>query len=175
MVPTKQCAASVAAFVLIVAGAAFGSAARAADPDIPAPPNSRVAREVQAGGAQVYGCRQTPDGTYAWTLIGPDAVLIDADGTTFGTHAAGPTWTAADGSAITADGTHPVVVVKRPGSVPALLLNVNSSTGTGALTGVRFVRRWDTEGGVAPATGCDAAHANARVAVHYSAVYTFYR
>ena len=175
MVSHKRYAASLAAVILLVGAGALRGPARAADPDIPAPPNTTVAREVQAGGAQVYGCRQAPDGTYGWTLIGPDAVLVDADGTTFGTHGAGPTWTAADGSSIKADGAHPVVVVKRSASVPALLLNVTSSTGTGALSGVRFVRRWDTEGGVAPATGCDASNANAHVAVHYSAIYTFYR
>src|SRR5579884_103247 len=100
---------------------------------------------------------------------------VTADGTTFGSHSAGPTWTAADGSAVKADGAHPAMVVKRPDAVPALLLNVTTSTGNGVLSGVRFVRRDDTLGGVAPAGGCDAAHANARVAVHYSAIYTFYR
>jgi hypothetical protein len=59
--------------------------------------------------------------------------------------------------------------------VPALLLRVTSFHGEGILSGVRFVRRSETEGGLAPATGCDAAHANATTASHYSAVYTFYR
>jgi Protein of unknown function (DUF3455) len=37
------------------------------------------------------------------------------------------------------------------------------------------VRRADTEGGLPPASGCDAAHTGATTAVHYSAVYTFFR
>ena len=112
---------------------------------------------------------------YQWTLVGPSAILVNDDGTSFGTHTAGPTWTAADGSAITADGAHPVATVKRAEGVPALLLAVTSSTGTGVLNGVRFVRRVDTAGGFAPATDCDASHVNARIAKHYSAIYTFYR
>ncbi len=147
----------------------------AADPEIPPPAGTTVVREVQAGGAQVYACRAASAGAYQWTLVGPNAILVNEDGTNFGTHTAGPTWTATDGSAITADGAHPLATVKRSEGVPALLLSVTSSTGTGVLSGVRFVRRADTAGGFAPATGCDASHVNARIAKHYSAVYTFYR
>ncbi len=168
-------AVSFAATIILTAAAASGGSARAADSEIPAPADTVVVREVQAGGAQVYACRQAPAGTYGWTLAGPNALLVNADGTSFGTHSAGPTWTANDGSAIVADGAHPVTVVKRTGAVPALLRRVASSSGTGVLTGVRFVRRWDTLGGVAPEGGCDASHADARFAVHYSAIYTFYR
>jgi hypothetical protein len=67
------------------------------------------------------------------------------------------------------------VRIDRPGSVPAVLLRVSSSSGDGVLHDVHFVRRADTEGGAPPTTGCDAAHLNATAARHYSAVYTFYR
>ncbi len=132
-------------------------------------------REVQAGGAQVYACRSLPSGAYAWTLVGPKAVLVNDDGSDFGTHAAGPTWMSVDGSKISADGAHPLEKVARANAVPALLLAVTSSEGNGILAGVRYVRRADTEGGLAPDGGCDAAHAGATAASHYSAVYTFYR
>jgi hypothetical protein len=167
----------VASFALVVllAGISRSGTASAADPEIAPPAGATVVREVQAGGAQVYACRVTAAGAYQWTLVGPNAILVNDDGTSFGTHTTGPAWTAADGSSITADGAHPLTVVKRSEGVPALLLAVASSTGTGVLTGVRYVRRADTAGGFAPATGCDAAHVNAQTAVHYSAVYTFYR
>jgi hypothetical protein len=139
------------------------------------PPDANVVSEVQAGGAQVYACRAGATKAFQWTLVGPKAVLIASDGSDFGTHGAGPTWTALDGSAVSADGAHPLAKVDRSQSVPALLLRVTSSHGAGTLGGVRYVRRDDTEGGVAPASGCDAAHAGATIAVHYSAVYTFYR
>jgi hypothetical protein len=169
----KRAAASMALFVLLAGSGSV--AAMAADPEIAPPAGAAVVREVQAGGAQVYACRQTPAGAYQWTLVGPNAILINADGTSFGTHSPGPTWTAADGSAITGDGAHPLAAVKRSEGVPALLLAVASSTGTGVLNGVRFVQRSDTAGGFAPTTGCDASHLNATAAKHYSAVYTFYR
>lgn len=142
----------------------------------PSPPPGAVAvREVQAGGAQIYACRATASGPFAWTLVGPKALLINDDGSDFGTHSAGPTWTAADGSSISADGAHPLAKIESAQSIPALVLNVVSSKGQGILSGIRFVRRADTAGGRAPATGCDAQHADATTAVHYSAVYTFYR
>ncbi len=169
--------AALLAFASVLAGGVTATVVSAAEPDVPAPAGVTLVREVQAGGAQVYACRQAADGTYQWGLVGPNAVLVNGDGTTFGTHTAGPTWAASDGSSVVADGAHPVTVVRRPNAVPALLLSVASSSGNGVLTGVRFVRRWDTEGGVAPAIGCDAtaAGANRRVAVHYSAIYSFYR
>lgn len=141
----------------------------------PGPAGSTVVREVQAGGAQVYACRRLPTGIFAWMLVGPKAVLVNDDGSDFGTHAAGPTWMAVDGSKITADGAHPLEKITRPNAVPGLLLTVTSAEGNGMLTGVRYVRRAETEGGLAPDGGCDAAREGATVASHYSAVYTFYR
>jgi hypothetical protein len=142
----------------------------------PAPPSdATIVRDVQAGGAQVYACRKSSPTTFGWVLVGPKAVLINANGTDFGTHSAGPTWTAQDGSTISADGAHPLAKVDRAGAVPALLLSVTSSHGNGVLTGVRYVRRADTEGGLPPAAGCDAEHLDSSVASHYSATYTFYR
>jgi hypothetical protein len=76
---------------------------------------------------------------------------------------------------IGADGAHTLAKIDRAYSVPALLLRVNSSQGQGILSGVRFVRRSDTEGGLPPAVGCDSTHVDATVASHYSAVYTFYK
>jgi hypothetical protein len=168
--------ATGAALLLFLTCATAGAAANAApEPELTPPPGATLVREVQAGGAQVYACRTAADGAYQWTLTGPKALLVNDDGSDFGMHGAGPSWTAADGSSIRADGAHPLAVVKRTGAVPALMLKVVSSTGSGALSGVQFVRRADTEGGLAPATGCDAAHAGATTAVHYSAVYTFFR
>ena len=161
------------ALILMLGCTAVSSASGA--PDVRPPTGVAVVREVQGGGVQVYTCRAGTNGTYQWILNGPKAILINEDGSDFGTHSAGPTWTAADGSSITADGAHPVEKVDRPDSVPALLLNVATSRGSGALSGVRLVRRSQTEGGLPPSTGCDSAHQNETVASHYSAVYTFYR
>lgn len=141
-----------------------------------APPAGAVAIvEVQGGGAQIYACRETTRQTFAWKLVGPKAILVNDDGSDFGTHGTGPTWNARDGSSVAADGAHPIARADSPNGVPELVLRVTSATGTGVLSGARFVVRSDTAGGLPPASGCDAAHANAIVARHYSAIYTFYR
>jgi hypothetical protein len=172
---TPQRAAHWVGVLAIASVLACGGTVRAAETPAPLPPDAVVVGEAQAGGAQVYRCAVVPDGTFAWTLIGPKALLVGDDGTDFGTHSAGPMWTAVDGSSITADGAHPLEKVARPQSVPALLLRVTGQTGTGVLSGVRFVRRADTEGGLPPPGGCDAAHTGAVTARHYSAIYTFYK
>jgi hypothetical protein len=141
-----------------------------------APPVGSVAiAEVQGGGAQIYACLATSAQAFAWKLVGPKAVLVNDDGSDFGTHGVGPSWTARDGSSITADGAHPIARIDRPNSVPELLLRATSTSGSGILSDARFVARTDTSGGLPPVGGCDAAHANAMAARHYSAIYTFYR
>jgi len=133
--------AAGAALLLFLTRASAGAAADAAPEPEPTPPPGTTLVRVQAGGAQVYACRSAADGTYQWTLTGPKAPLVNDDGSDFGMHSAGPAWTAVDGSSIRADGAHPLAVVKRTGAVPALMLKVISSNGSGALSGVQFVRR----------------------------------
>lgn len=40
---------------------------------------------------------------------------------------------------------------------------------------VTYIQRLDTQGGLAPATGCDAAHEGATARIGYTATYYFYR
>lgn len=171
----RWCVAVVFVWLAIAAPAANARVVTLPQPEISPPVGASVVREVQAGGVQVYSCRAASDGALGWTLVGPKAVLVNDDGSDFGTHSAGPTWTATDGSSIVGDGAHPLAKIDRTDSVPAMLLAVKTSSGSGILTGVRFVRRSDTEGGVALAAGCDAAHADSTIARRYTAVYTFYR
>jgi hypothetical protein len=172
---TKLRVAAAALAVLFAFAAASATAEAQPVPDVTAPPGVTTVREVQGGGAQIYACHMTASDAYQWTLTGPKAILINADGSDFGTHGFGPAWTATDGSSIGADGAHPLAKADRAGSVPSLLLTVTSSRGSGVLNGIRLVRRSDTKGGLPPASGCDAGHLNATAASHYSAVYTFYR
>ena len=46
--------------------------------------------------------------------------------------------------------------------------------GSGAMTGVSYIQRLNTQGGVAPATACDAAGKGQRQVVAYQADYVFY-
>ncbi len=101
-------------------------------------------------------------------------MLFESGNTAVGSHGAGPVWTWKDGSSIL--GT---VMQKVPapdaGSIPWLLLSAQPrSNAPGVLASVRWVRRFDTQGGVAPQTGCDAGHERALTRVPYSATYTFY-
>lgn len=123
-------------------------------------------------GVQIYVCQ--PSATaFAWKLQGPDAVLTGADGAVVGRHFAGPSWQAADGSTLVGE----LVVASpspRAGAVPWLVLRVRSTAGPGLFSGVTYVTRTQTQGGVAPATGCDADHAGKEVRAPYSAIYTFF-
>ena len=110
--------------------------------------------QVLGKGVQIYTCR--PDGTsFAWKLKGPEAVLLDEGGTVVGRHFAGPSWQARDGSTIVGV---PLVASLSPqaGSIPWLVLHVKSTSGAGLFTNVAFVVRTSTQGGAAPATGCDS-------------------
>jgi hypothetical protein len=98
---------------------------------------------------------------------------MDEKGQNIGRHFAGPNWEMIDSSRV---GGH--VVARKPspdGSIPWMLLEASTHSGNGMVQHAEYIQRIDTSGGVAPATGCDAAHAKARTRVPYSATYVFYR
>jgi hypothetical protein len=99
--------------------------------------------------------------------------LFDESGKQIGRHSKGPTWEAADGSKVTGQVVERANAPKA-GAVPWLLLKATSHEGDGRLARVSYIQRVDTEGGVAPAEGCDQAHAGAESAVSYQARYLFY-
>jgi hypothetical protein len=122
---------------------------------------------------QIYTCKSA-NGSYAWALKAPDASLSDAKGQVIGQHFAGPSWKANDGSVVVGE---PVNVSPSPdaGSIAWLVLHAKSHAGNGEMASVQYIVRTRTEGGVAPATGCDAGHVGAEVRIPYSAVYLFFR
>jgi hypothetical protein len=172
---------SCAGLVVTVVG--FGAAAHAAAPELPAPlrvpAGAKLVAQFHATGAQVYGCAASApgapgaSGSFAWTLKRPDATLFDAAGAPAGTHTAGPTWTAKDGSAVVGEKVAQADA-PAPDAVPWLLLRAKSSSGSGQLSQVTFIQRVQTKGGKAPAVGCDAGKAGAETRAPYSADYLFY-
>jgi hypothetical protein len=144
-----------------------------AAPDPTVPPASRPALTALGTGVQIYTCQQ--QGIYAWVFQSPEATLTAAStGETLGTHSAGPTWTWKDGSSITGKVTQKLAA-PNPKDIPWLLLEARPGSATvGALTPVVWVRRSETQGGQAPAAGCDAEHAGVIVRVPYRATYTFF-
>lgn len=161
---------------LLLATALLPQAATAKEPpDLTLPPETaHTVTLLEGRGVQIYTCTAQPN-SYAWVLKAPDAQLFNlATGKAQGHHDAGPTWTLDDGSSI-----HGTVLQKKAGDTPAdvpwLLLKAAPANNTqGTLTQVNYVRRYNTHGGGAPATGCNAAHAGDTLKVPYTATYGFY-
>lgn len=158
-------------FIVGGAGCATTRAEVVAPAAIAAPAGTRVLAAADATGTQDYVCAGK-DGTFAWTLRGPDAVLNDGHGQALGRHFGGPTWEWRDGSRI-AGALVAKVDAPDAGAIPWLLLSVKEHQGAGVLDPVRYVQRLATKGGKAPADGCDSAHADSVTRVPYSAHYVF--
>lgn len=145
-----------------------------ADTTLP-PGEAHPVHVVEGKGVQIYACRQQ-EGKFGWVFEAPEAKLFErSTHEEIGSHGVGPSWTWKDGSSITGK-----VKEKSPSpdadSIPWLLLQASRRSGVaGDLSDVVWVRRSDTHGGNAPATGCDAQHAGQTVRVPYTATYSFYK
>jgi Protein of unknown function (DUF3455) len=125
-------------------------------------------------GEITYECREKKDmaGQHEWAFVGPVATLYSGDKKTVGKYYAGPTWEAADGSKVT--GKQVAVAPASAGNIPLQLVKADPAMGAGAMTGVSYIQRLNTKGGVAPAMACDAAAKGQRKVVAYEADYVFY-
>ena len=140
--------------------------------DLQPPANEQELLRVHAQGDQIYSC--APNGAqFSWTLKAPDAQLYDKDGKPFGRHFAGPSWKADDGSQVTGKAAANVPSPDA-NSIPWLLVKVVSHSGEGVLAQVTSIQRINTNGGKAPASGCDTTHAGQELRVPYSADYVFF-
>src|SRR5262245_35902440 len=113
----------------LIAALAVTGTAHAADPLVPAPPRAPVLLDLAADGVQIYTCEAKGQG-YEWAFKAPEANLFDKQGLQFGTHFAGPSWKAADGSLVAGE-----VVAKADApdskAIPWLLLRAKSKEGSG--------------------------------------------
>lgn len=162
------------------AAPAAPAAAAPAAPAVPAivqvPAGNKIALETVGVGELTYLCGPNKDiqGQFAWAIGGPQAVLNDRGGKPIGKYYGPPaTWEAADGSKVT--GTQLAVSPGSAGNIALQLNKANQATGTGAMTGVTFVQRLATQGGVAPATICNAAGVGKKEAVKFQADYIFWK
>ena len=165
------------ATVVALAGCAWF---RVRPPDVPpalqAPSGQTAFLEARASGVQIYQCAPRPDapGTFNWSLLAPEATLMNRHGHPIGRHFAGPSWELRDGSGVVGE-----VVARDPGpdaaAIPWLLLRAKSVSGNGALTHTESIQRLRTAGGAAPGPACTEAQQHAQVRVPYSATYIFYR
>jgi hypothetical protein len=143
------------------------------DPRLAAPEGNRLAFYYDAIGVQIYSCQAAATG-YAWTFQAPEANLYDRRGRLVVKHYGGPTWESV--------GDHSKVVAKKleeytahRDAIPELLLEATGHDGKGEMDDVSYIQRLDTAGGLAPTSGCDAAHVGATARMDYTATYFFYR
>jgi hypothetical protein len=159
---------------LLLAGPLLGSTARADDDEpVPAPAGTALVLEASADGVQIYSC-EAKDKAFSWVFKSPEANLFGDDDRQIGTHFAGPSWKAADGSVVTGE---VVAQADAPDgdAVPWLLLKAKTHSGPGLFAQVTYIRRTDTTGGMAPEAGCDANHVSDQARMRYSATYQFYK
>ena len=139
-----------------------------------APAGSKQMMTTTGVGELTYECREKAGaaGQYEWAFVGPVATLYGADKKMVGKYYAGPTWEAADGSKVT--GKQVAISPSSPGNIPMQLVKADPAMGAGAMTGVGYIQRLNTKGGVAPAMACDAMGKGKRQVVAYEADYIFY-
>lgn len=136
--------------------------------------HSQAWHTTTSAGQITYECRAKKDAAdqFEWAFAGPVATL-NSNGQVVGKYYAGPTWEANDGSKIT--GKQVAVSPAAAGAIPLQLVKTDPAQGGGALTGVSYIQRLNTQGGVAPALPCGVAQKGQRQVVSYQADYVFYK
>lgn len=124
-----------------------------------------------ARGVQVFRCEQR-NGLHGWWFRLPEAELVDVKGAVVGRHGADFSFEHVDGSRllgkVVASDAAP-----RDGDLRWLLLSTRSF-GQGAFTGITFVQRVNTAGGVPPEK-CEPKQLNQLLRVDFTAEFVFYR
>jgi hypothetical protein len=165
-----------AAAVCLLAACAASAAFRTDDiPDVLRPPADQLlTQQLRAKGVQIYQCKSSKEDAarFEWSLVAPEAVLMDKAGNKVGKHYAGPTWEAEDGSQVVGQ-----LVSRadspRGDSIPWLLLRAKSNSGRGRFAAVTAIQRVHTAGGNAP-PACSASQVDQQLSVPYAADYYFY-
>ena len=140
------------------------------------PAGNKVAMETVGVGEITYQCNPKKDmaGQFEWVFVGPDAKLNDRSGRQVGKYYGPPaTWESMDGSKIT--GAQLAVAPSSAGNIPLQLVKANPAMGSGSMTGITYIQRVATVGGVAPAMACDAGNAGSKQIVRYQSDYIFYK
>jgi Protein of unknown function (DUF3455) len=156
------------------------------------PAGNQVFLKGHAVGTQNYICLAT-DSSVAWAFFGPQATLFNDKDRQIITHFLSPnpdergtaraTWqhsrdTSTVWAMAIASSSDPNFV--ETGAIPWLLLQIVGAepgpTGGDRLTRTTFIQRLNTDGGVAPSTGCArSTDVGQRALVPYTADYFFYK
>ncbi|QFT84388.1 hypothetical protein FIU88_05275 [Halomonas sp. THAF12] len=154
-------------------GASSAFAGMEAPEEVAVPAGNTVFLETVGKGEITYACETREDGAMGWVFKGPDAMLMDGDEQVGSYYGPPATWEASDGSKIT--GTQLATAPGGDGNIPFQLVEANPAMGEGAMTGVTYVQRLNTQGGVAPDSACSADNAGATEIVNYQADYLFWK
>jgi hypothetical protein len=139
------------------------------------PAGNKVALETVGVGEITYQCRekQGAAGQYEWFFVGPKAALNDRAGSQVGSYYGPPaTWESRDGSKVTA--TQVAVAPAGAGNIAHQLVKANPAMGQGKMTGVTYIQRVATKGGVPPSDACTMAGLGRNEVVKYQADYIFW-
>jgi hypothetical protein len=139
------------------------------------PAGHQMAMKAVGVGELTYECRAkaADPAAFEWVFVGPVAKLMDAANKEVGKYYAGPTWESMDGSKVT--GKQVAVAPSTPGNIPLQLVKAEPAIGSGAMSGITYIQRVNTKGGVAPSDPCAAASAGTKKQVPYQADYVFYK
>ena len=163
--------------VLLVTGcASYAAIDNASLPEPIRVPAGHVSTMETVGVGEItYECREKKDmaGAFEWAFVVPVATLMDMQNKTVGKYYGGPTWEANDGSKVT--GKQVAIAPASPGNIPLQLVKAEPAMGKGAMTGISYIQRLETKGGVAPAAACGMATKGAKQQVAYQAKYVFYK
>ncbi len=180
--PLRAAVAATSVALLSACGSMPGSTmarpySQDALPDaVKVPAGHRVALETVGVGEITYECRAKADaaGAFEWFFVGPKADLNSRAGAKLGSYYGPPaTWESSDGSKI--GGAQVAVAPSAAGSIPHQLVKANPAMGSGAMTGITYVQRVATRGGVAPAMACDGGSLGKKEIVKYQADYIFWK
>ena len=170
-------ALTLAACANMGAPAMMAPFSQASLPDaVKVPAGNLVAMETVGAGDITYECRAKANmaGQFEWVFVGPDAKLMDRKGVQIGRYFGPPaTWENKDGSKVT--GAQLAVAPAAAGSIPLQLVKANPAMGVGVMQGVTYIQRVATQGGVAPASACEASNLGQKQVVKYQADYIFWR
>ena len=144
-------------------------------PELAPPADQTIKASLTGVGVQIYICNATKTGGFAWSLVAPQANLLDDCDKLVGTHFIGPTWQGNDGSSVV--GARAAGVTVDASAIPWLLLKATSNGPiSGKFSDVTSIQRLNTVGGLAPTTPCDANNNLGSIAqVPYTAQYVFYK
>ncbi|HET7538252.1 MAG TPA: DUF3455 domain-containing protein [Polyangiaceae bacterium] len=143
-------------------------------PELAPAADQTIKASLTGVGVQIYICNAKTTG-FGWSLVAPQANLLDDCDKLVGTHFIGPTWQGNDGSSVA--GARVAGVTVDPSAIPWLLLKATSNGPiAGKFSDVTSIQRLNTVGGLAPSTPCDANNnLGSIVQVPYTAQYVFYK